>query len=575
MTPTRLRRSASVVAVLAAGALVLSACSSGNDDTPGNGGTTASTVLPSTGWTKADRDAVADGGTLTLPVDAVPANWQVNNLDSGTVDDNTLSTLYLPSFVIINEDGSWKPNPDYVTSLALKSEDPQVVEIKLNPKAVWSDGTPMSYLDVQNLWKALNGTNKDYAPISTNVWQDVSSVEKGTDDQDILVTFSKKNADWASVFSAIYPSWALKDPQTFNNAWAKGPFAEDGKTYVSGGPYIVSKFDENGGVVTFTKNPKWWGDEGKLDQIIFKVVSRANLPQAFANSEIDAMNLYGSADAFKTAQGRSDAKIERSLGTTFRHITLNGTSEVFSDANVRKAFAMGLNRNILAQAILSGVQSPVSLLNSLIYLPGQDGYQDNSDGLLTGDAQAAQKVLTDAGYTIGGDGVATKDGKQLAVRFVIPSDNPNSANIAQLVQAQEKPVGFKVNIDVVPTADFFTKYITTETRNFDATYFAWQGTPFPVSSVESIFYPADSGQNYPGITDESLGDKWAAANAELDPAKRIGLANDIDKVIMGLHTTIPLFPEPNAWGVKSTLVNYGPSQFEWASQQWQNVGFAK
>jgi peptide/nickel transport system substrate-binding protein len=572
MTPTRLRRTASAVAVLAAGALVFSACSSGDDDKSGGGSTPkATTVLPGTGWNAADRDKVKDGGTLTLPVDAVPANWQILNLDSGTVDDNTLSTVYLPSFVTFAEDGSWKANPDYATSVALKSDDPQVVEVKLNPKAVWSDGTPMSYKDVAANWKALNGTNKDFNPVSTNVWQDVSSVTKGTDDQDVLLTFKKKNADWPSILTAIYPEWAVKDPKTFNNAWAKGPFAADGKTFVSGGPFIVTKFDANGGVVTFGKNPKWWGDPAKLDQIVFKVVSRAGLPQAFANSELDAINLYGSADAYKTAQGRSDAQIERSLGTTFRHITLNGTSQVFSDVNVRKAFAAGLNRSILAQAILSGVESPVELLNNLIYLPGQKGYEDHLGSVLTGDAKAAQKVLTDNGYTIGSDGYAAKDGKTLSVRFVIPSDNPNSANIAQLVQQQEKAVGFKVNIDVVPTADFFTKYITTTTRNFDATYFAWQGTPFPVSSTESIYYAADSGQNYPGVTDDSLGAAWSAANAELDPAKRIDLANGIDKTITQLFTTIPLFPEPNAWAAKKTLANYGPTQFQ--SVPWQNVGF--
>ena len=41
--------------------------------------------------------------------------------------------------ILIKEDGSWKANPDYATSVELTSEDPQTVTVKLNDKAVWED----------------------------------------------------------------------------------------------------------------------------------------------------------------------------------------------------------------------------------------------------------------------------------------------------------------------------------------------------------------------------------------------------------------------------------------------------
>jgi len=566
------------VVLLAAAALALAGCGSSDNPTGGSSsGATATPTesLPGTGWKTAERDAVADGGTLTLPVDMTPLNFQIFNPDAGTVDDQTIESLYLPAFVTVAEDGTWSANPDYATSVELKSEDPQVAEIKINPKAVWSDGTPITYKDVAANWKALSGENKDFAPVATNVWEDVASVEKGENDQDVLITFAKKNADWASVLFPIYPAWAVATPDAFNKSWQKGPYAEDGKTYVSGGPFIVKSYDVNGQVLTFTKNPKWWGDEPKLDTIIFKTVSRDSQAQAFANSEIDAFNLNGQADNLKTAQGRSDATIERSLGTQFRHITLNGTSEVFSDVAVRKAFAVALDRATLGQAILGPVGSPVEELNNLIFLPGQKGYADNASTVLTGKADDAKQILTDAGYTIGSDGKATKDGKAIEVNFVIPSDNTNSSNIAQLAKQEESLAGITVNINTVPSGDFFDKYVNTTDRNFDATYFAWQGTAWPISSTKSIYYPADAGQNYAGVTDDSLGADWDAANAELDNDKRIEMANAIDQKLINLFTTIPLFPEPYAWGVKDTLVNYGPSQFQAYTLRWQDVGYAK
>jgi peptide/nickel transport system substrate-binding protein len=137
--------------------------------------------------------------------------------------------------------------------------------------------------------------------------------------------------------------------------------------------------------------------------------------------------------------------------------------------------------------------------------------------------------------------------------------------------------GFEVKIDTVPSADFFTKYITTETRDFEATIFAWQGTPYPISSTESIFNPADSGQNFPGVADERLDGLWAKANAELDPDARLDIAKEIDKIIMSEAVTIPLAARPNQYAVAKGLVNYGPSQFEsvTGTNHWENVGWAK
>ncbi len=161
-------------------------------------------------------------------------------------------------------------------------------------------------------------------------------------------------------------------------------------------------------------------------------------PRRTPTRSFDAFNLNGSADNFKTANTRSDSKIERSLGTTQRQITLNGTSDVFKDKEVRQAFAQAINRQTLAQAILAPVKSPVTVLNNLIYLPGQKGYTDHASSVYGYSVDKAKQKLEDAGWKIGSDGYAAKGGKTLSVRFVIPSDNQNSANIAQLVQQQTK-----------------------------------------------------------------------------------------------------------------------------------------
>ena len=46
-------------------------------------------------------------------------------------------------------------------------------------------------------------------------------------------------------------------------------------------------------------------------------------------------------------------------------------------------------------------------------------------------------------------------------------------------------IGVKVDIQTVPTDDFFDKYVSP--GNFDLTVFSWIGTPFPISSSQSIY----------------------------------------------------------------------------------------
>jgi len=564
------RRTARFAGLVAAG-LLLAACAPGGEpDTSSSSSSSSATVLEPTGWRAADRAQVADGGTLTLPVDALPAVYHTSSPNTQG-DDLLIATLYVPAFVRLTADGAWQPDPDYVASLEVTSSNPQVVELKINPDAVWSDGTPITYRDVAATWHALSGADESYPVIPNPVWADVSSVERGADDRDVVLTFSSPDAEWAGALTAVYPQWLMDTPQHAESAWQAGPMASDGTSYVSGGPFVVTGVDTAGQVLTFGRNPRWWGDAPKLDTIVFRAVSRTTQGQSFANGEIDAVDVHGDADVLVSAEQRSDAVVQRALSTVLRMITLNGLSGPFADEAVRKAFAVAIDRETLAEAVVGAVGAPTQLSGSLVFVPGQKGYVDHLGSTLTANADDARAILTGDGWTIGDDGVATKDGAPLTVRFIVPSETPVSSNVAELVRQQTAPAGFDVQVVTVPWEDYFTSYISTQTRDFDATYFASLGSAFPLASVESSFDPANPDNNLGGVSDASLTDLFARAGAELDLDARIALANQIDEKVTALHTTIPLFIEPWTWGVRADLANYGPTQFE--APRWQDVGF--
>ena len=558
---TRSAKALGAIAMLSATAMLFAGCAAGN--TAPSSTDSPAAALPTVDWDAADAGDVQDGGTLNLAVGALPVNYNNSQIDGNDVDTNTLLSPTQGGPLRITTDGASEVNPDYASSVELTSEDPQVVEIKLNPKAVWEDGTPITVADYEATWKALNGTNEAYQVVSTTGWDQIGSVEQGSDEFDVKVTFSSVFADWQSLFGGtVLPAAIANDPTAFNTGYTA-------KAMPSYGPYVISNIDQTGQVVTLTPNPVWWGEKPKLDTILFKVVSQAQQGSSFANKEIDALKISANADLYATAKSREDAELQASGGLTWTHVTMNAKSGPLADVNVRKAVASIVNREQIAAAANTPVGVPAVTQGDYIFMNGQKGYQDKA---LPRDTAAAEGFLKDAGYTKEGDSW-TKDGEALKLTITVPADTTTNIQRSEQVQADLGDFGIPVELTTVPVAQYFSDYVIP--GNFEMVSFSWQGTAFPISTTEPLFYPLDSGQNFTGTTDEKLGDLWTKANAELDPDKRIEIANEINDTIWSYVPMFPIAPLPNVWAVKKGLVNYGAAMFGYSPVDWTIVGWKK
>ena len=558
---TRSAKALGAIAMLSATAMLFAGCAAGN--TAPSESNSPSAALPTVDWDAADAGDVQDGGTLNLAVGALPVNYNNSQIDGNDVDTNTLLSPTQGGPLRITTDGGTEVNPDYASSVELTSEDPQVVEIKLNPKAVWEDGTPITVADYEATWKALNGSNEEYQVVSTTGWDQIGSVEQGADEFDVKVTFSSVFADWRSLFGGtVLPAAIANDPTAFNTGYTA-------KAVPSYGPYVISNIDQTGQVVTLTPNPVWWGEKPKLDTILFKVVSQAQQGSSFANKEIDALYISANADLYATAKSRDDAEIQATNGLTWTHVTMNAKSGPLSDVNVRKAVASVVNREQIAAAANTPVGVPAVTQGDYIFMNGQKGYQDKA---LPHDTAAAEGFLKDAGYTKDGDSW-TKDGEALKLTITVPADTTTNIQRSEQVQADLGDFGIPVELTTVPVAQYFSDYVIP--GNFEMVSFSWQGTAFPISTTEPLFYPLDSGQNFTGTTDEKLGDLWTKANTELDPDKRIEIANEINDTIWSYVPMFPIAPLPNVWAVKQGLVNYGAAMFGYSPVDWTIVGWKK
>ena len=88
------------------------------------------------------------GGNFSLALWEWPQTFNPLNIDaSGDYDD--LAKASYPRAFIIQPDGSLKLNTDYFSNVESHGTEPQVVTYTINPRAVWTDSTPITWEDLK------------------------------------------------------------------------------------------------------------------------------------------------------------------------------------------------------------------------------------------------------------------------------------------------------------------------------------------------------------------------------------------------------------------------------------------
>jgi peptide/nickel transport system substrate-binding protein len=554
----KIRRLA-VVALVAG--LMLTACSGGKQETPPAGGSaevgTTNDINPQ------DVSRLQQGGNLRVALTDFPPNFNSLHIDGNTGDVAALMRPTMPRAFRIAADGSATVNTDYFSSVELTSTHPQVVTYTINPKAVWSDGTPITWEDIASQVHATSGKDKAFAIAASNGSDRVASVDRGVDDRQAVITFATPWSDWKGMFAGstvLLPKSSTATPDAFNKAQLSNPGP-------SAGPFIISKLDRGAQRITLTRNPKWWGTPPLLDSITYLVLDDAARIPALQNNTIDASGL-ASLDEMEIARRTPGITIRRAPGLAWYHFTFNGAEgSILHDPALRRAVAKGIDRKTIAEVVLRGLADNPAPLNNHIYVAGQEGYQDNS-GAVAFDPEKAKQELDALGWRMNGQ-FREKDGRQLVIRDVL-FDALSTRQYGQIAQNDLAQIGVKLDLDVRPAAGFFTNFVTV--GNFDIAQFAWSGDAFPLASLTQI-YRTNAASNFGKVSSPEIDAKIEETVGELDPEKARALANELDKMLFEEVFSLPLTQSAGNVAVRSNLANFGA--FGLADADYTKIGFMK
>jgi peptide/nickel transport system substrate-binding protein len=547
-----------LLAVGLTAAVVLAGCSSGDQGVPSAGGNAE--MGATADINPQDPATLRQGGNLRLALPAFPSNFNYLHVD-GNNEFGLVLRWTMPRAFFIKPDGEMTVNSDYFTDVELTSTDPQVVTYTINPKAVWSDGSPLTWEDFAAQINAASGKDKRFLFASPNGNERVASVTKGVDERQVVITFAKHFADWRGMFAGnamLYPKSVTSDPEAFNKGFLNGPPP-------SAGPFIISTVDRGAQRIVLTRNPKWWGAPPLLDSVTFSVLDDAARLPALQNNALDAVGMQ-TLDDLAIARRTEGVSIRRAPAPSWSHLTFNGApGSILADPALRMAIAKGIDRQAIAAITQRGlVDNPVPL-NNHIYLAGQEGYQDNSIGF---DPEAANRELDELGWRLNGQ-FREKDGRKLTLRDVF-YDAASTRQTGQITQNNLAQIGVDLQLNPVAGGQLFTDFVIP--GNFDLAQFAWGGDAFALNSLTQI-YASKGESNYAKVGSPEIDAKIEETLSELDPAKARTLANELDKMIWAEVHSLPLVQSAGNAAVRSNLANYGPAGI--GDLNYSAIGFMK
>ncbi|KRE14588.1 peptide ABC transporter substrate-binding protein [Bosea sp. Root483D1] len=464
------------------------------------------------------------------------------------------------------------------------SEDGKVVTWKLKQGVKWHDGKPFTADDVVFTWEY--AADPATAAYTTGSYTNIK-VEK-VDDHTVKVIFKEATPFWADPFVGVVGQ-ILPKHHFGEYKGAKSREAPANLKPVGTGPYKFAEF-KPGDILTGTRNEDYHvKNQPHFDTIEVKgggdAVSAARA--VLQTGEFDyAWNLQVEDEILKKMETGGRGKVSAVPSGDIEFIILNTTdpwTEVdgerssvktkhptLSDPKVRQAFNLLIDRDSIQKFIYGrGGRATASFVNEPKQFRSQKlKYEFNID--------KANKILDDAGWKRGSDGIREKDGKKLKYVYQTSINAPRQKTQAIIKQACQK-AGIDLELKSVTASVFFSSdvanpdtytklyvdiemYTTTQPQP-DPERFLNQFVSWEVANKENKWL----GRNVSRYSDPAADEAYKAAQKELDPAKRAALLIKVDEIFCEANVILPLLSRTR---VAASVTNLMHDHSGWDVDTW-------
>jgi len=447
----------------------------------------------------------------------------------------------------------------------------------IDDELIWPDGTPVTADDFVFAHKIV--TDPRYEVVDRTFTEKVASMRaEGEDRRTLVVEWKQPYAFYANPRAhTVLPKHLVEKLYLDHpDSLASDPF---GVKPMLPGSFSVAEW-VRGSHIIVERNPAARGRwKPWLDRIIFRIIpSTAALEANLVSGTIDAVSSgWLPLDRVEALEEKHKDTFNFYFveGLIFEHIDCNLDNPILADVRVRRALLYGLDRAGMVQALF-GQRQPVA--DS--WVPPRRSDHNAEVRRYQYDQATASRLLEEAGWTMGPDGVRMKDGLPLRLSIMTTSGHATRERIEQMLQRDWRKIGVELEIRNQPAKIFFRE--TLRRRAFPAlAMYAWTMDPMYDSSslwrCDQIPSAGNGwrGQNYPGWCNQEVTAIHQQIERTLDEDERAAQLRRQQALWAEALPVLPLYfrIEPSVtvkrlkgWTPTGTLV-----PVTWNAASWQLV----
>jgi len=450
------------------------------------------------------------------------------------MDIQQVSAEYIVHDLVFQNTMNYDTNMSIVPDLATAAEfNGTVITIHFPHNATFSNGDPITAT-------ALNDSMARYIRLSP-YGSDYSSVQR----VDIIdpytasiVMSSPSTYSWYNDIPVVYGAMVdakaaaqMGDAAFGRNPIGSGPFKV--QEWVQGSQVVLVRNDLYKTNLPFVQNK---GPNPYIDEVIIRFIpedlTRISEFQAGTVDIVTGVPI----DAVTALQSDPNVKVYEHTTAGIDFIMMNVLKPPLDDVRVRQALNYAVNRTEL-EATLKNTVIPCYSYMSPTMLAYNPSVEDTAKSMYAYNPEKAKSLLTEAGWTMGTDGIFAKNGQPLKLTFMVANDYPDLARIGPIIQAEFAKVGIQLDL-----REYTYDYIRQQTRqwNFELATRAYEWfdpagiLPYLLDSEQSNYTYRNS-----QVTDLLEKDFLGA----LDPAARVDTYTKMQNILLNDAPWVPLMVE--------------------------------
>jgi len=454
------------------------------------------------------------GGTLVMGQSTATTHFN-NAVGSGT-------GIMIPGAQIfaspLMHDDKWNPKP-YLAEKWEVSPDSLSVTLHLRKNAVFHDGKPVTSEDVA--FSIL--TIRDNHPFNTML----KPVERVDTPDAHTAIIRLKHPHPAILYAMGPPLMPILPKHIYGDGKPIKTHPRNNADVVGSGPFKLVSFKAGDQAVLERFDKFFIPGKPLLDRIILKVYPDSQT--SLLEFEAGRLHLQ---PFFNRVLELERAKANPALAITPRGyeaigginwLLFNNKKKPFDDIRVRKAIAHAIDRDFIVKALHKGLSRKAAG-------PIHSGFPQYTSETtqLPLDLKKAEALLDEAGLKRGTDGVRLR-----ITCDYYPGDEDGQKRIAEYMKPALKRIG--IEVEVRTPADFATFARHMASKDFDISMdaaFAWGD---PVIGVHRTYLSSNIRPlvftNNAQYVNPKVDDLLAAAEREMDPAKRKALYVEFQKIV--------------------------------------------